>query len=296
MDEANRDEMQTHSNDQAQGLRAKFGRSFRVIAITSGKGGVGKSNITTNLALTLARDGRKVLLIDADLGMANCDVLMGLTPKHDLRHLLYEDVHIDECLSKGPEGVDLLSGGSGVAELTHLESEQKWRLLDALDPLGERYDTLLIDTGAGIGTNVQFFAGAAQDVVVVVGPEPTSLTDAYSTIKVLANRCGIRRVLVCINNVTTMAAARQVFRQLHSVTSRFLSVVVELAGWIPSDIHVEKAVMTQVPFTTAYPMAPASQGITRLAESILRRPPETGRAGGFQMFWKTLLASEEYVA
>ncbi|MFT7623407.1 MAG: flagellar biosynthesis protein FlhG, partial [Myxococcota bacterium] len=161
------------STNQAAALD-NYSRSFRVIAVTSGKGGVGKTNIVTNLGITLARDGRRVLIMDADLGMANCDVLMGLTPKKDLRHVLHDGGSIEDCITHGPEGVDLVSGGSGVAELTTLDSSHKWTLLEALEPLADRYDTLLIDTGAGIGSNVQFFAGAAQDVLVVVGPEPTS--------------------------------------------------------------------------------------------------------------------------
>lgn len=276
---------------QARALEPQtYPRSFRVIAVTSGKGGVGKTNLVTNLGITLARDGRKVLIVDADLGMANCDVIMGLTPKKDMRHLLFEGASVEECIAHGPEGVDLIAGGSGVAELTALETQSKWRLLSALEPLGARYDTLLIDTGAGIGNNVQFFAGSAQEVVVVVGQEPTSLTDAYSTIKVLANRCGLRRVLVCVNRTTNLAAAREVFRQLYTVTSRFLSVVVEFAGWIPHDNHVEQAVMSQVPFVVSHPMAPASQRVKALADSLLRRQPEPGACGGFQMFWRDLLS------
>lgn len=280
------------STNQAAALD-NYSRSFRVIAVTSGKGGVGKTNIVTNLGISLARDGRRVLIMDADLGMANCDVLMGLTPKKDLRHVLHDGGAIQDCIVNGPEGVDLVSGGSGVAELTTLDSSHKWTLLEALEPLADHYDTLLIDTGAGIGSNVQFFAGAAQDVLVVVGPEPTSLTDAYSTIKVLANRCGLRRVLVCVNNVTTKAAARDVFRQIYTVTSRFLTVVVEFAGWVPHDTHVEQAVMTQAPFAITHPMAPASQRVAALAEAILRRDSSSGSSGGFQMFWRDLLAAEE---
>lgn len=277
---------------QAQALDAHYKRTFRVVAVTSGKGGVGKTNIISNLAIALARDGRRVLLMDADLGLANIDVVMGLTPKRDLRHVLYEDGQIEDCISTGPEGVDLLAGASGVSEMTQLQPEHKWKLLEALEPMADRYDTLLIDTGAGIGSNVQFFCGAAQEVIVVVGPEPTSLTDAYSTIKVLANRCGVRRVLVCVNRTASLRSAREVFRQLYTVTSRFLSVVVELAGWIPQDDHVSNAVMSQVPFVVSHPMAPASQRINALADAVLRRQPELGSSGGFQMFWRNLLGAE----
>ncbi len=279
--------------DQAQRLRSRgSSRSFRVIAITSGKGGVGKTNIAVNLALSLGRDGRRVLLLDADLGLANADVLLGVQAKADLRHVLLEGRDLRDCLTPVGSGVDLLAGGSGIAELADLDSEHKWRLLEAIEPLGDRYDTLLIDTGAGIGSNVRFFAGAAQDVLVVVGPEPTSLTDAYSTIKVLSHKCGVRRVLVCVNRVTSLSAAREVFRQLTAVTSRFLPVVVELCGWVPNDPLVEQAVMKQVPFTTENPMGPASQAVRLLGESVLRRAPEGVTSTGFQIFWQTLLAAD----
>jgi flagellar biosynthesis protein FlhG len=270
-----------------------YPKTFRVVSVTSGKGGMGKTNITVNLGLTLAKGGRKVLLMDADLGLANVDVVLGVTPKVDLRHVIFEGGNIEDCITHGPEGVDILSGTSGVSELTHLDTEQKWALLEALEPLGDRYDTLLIDTAAGIGSNVQFFTSAAQEVVLVVGHEPTSLTDAYSTVKVLANKCGVRRVLVCVNRTTSLEAARDVFRQLFTVTTRFLNVVVEFVGWIPNDPCVEQAVMKQEPFVIATPMSPASQGIKALADSLLRRQPAPGPGGGFQVFWRTLLGAQE---
>jgi len=271
-------------------------RNFRVIAVTSGKGGVGKTNVVANLGITLAQDGRKVLVLDADIGLANVEVVMGITPRLDLRHVLMEGGDINDCISKGPAGVDLLSGSNGSIEMAELDSNQKWSLLQAMEPLSENYDTLLIDTGAGIGSNVQFFAGAAQEVIVIVGPEPTSLTDAYSVIKALANRTGLSRVLVCVNQITSLSAAREVFGHLFKVTSQFLNVVVEFVGWIPHDISVEQAVMSQSPFVLAYPMSPAAQGIKTLAENLLRRQPQAGSSSGFHMFWQNLLQAGEFVA
>ena len=270
-----------------------YPKSFRVVAVTSGKGGMGKTNITVNLGLSLAQGGRNVLIMDADLGLANVDVVLGVTPKNDLRHLIFEGGDIEDCITTGPAGLDILSGSSGVSELTNLDTEQKWRLVEAFEPLGEKYDTLLIDTSAGIGSNVQFFASAAQEVVLVVGPEPTSLTDAYSTVKVLANKCGVRRVLVCVNRTTSLEAARDVFRQLFTVTTRFLNVVVEFVGWVPHDPCVEQAVMQQKPFMLTNPNAPASQGVKSLADSLLRRQPDLSSGGGFQVFWRTLLGAGE---
>ena len=278
--------------EQMEDTQRSVTPNFRVIAVTSGKGGVGKTNIVANLAIAFAQGGRKVLILDADLGLANVELIMGITPEHDLRGVLMDEMPVESIISNGPEGVDLLSGSNGSTEMTEISANQKWSLLQALEPLAETYDTLLIDTGAGIGSNVQFFAGAAQEVIVVVGPEPTSLTDAYSVIKVLATNCGLKRVLVCVNGTTSLEASREVFQHLFKVTTRFLEVIVEFVAWIPQDVHVEKAVMSQTPFLKAYPLSPASQGVKRLADGILRRQPEAG-ATGFQGYWRNLLAAEE---
>jgi flagellar biosynthesis protein FlhG len=284
------------TEQESQEKGGGYSRSFRVIAVTSGKGGVGKTNIVANLGITLAQDGRKVLILDADIGLANVEVVMGITPKLDLRHVLMDGGNIEDCIVEAPGDVDLLSGSNGAIEMAELDSNQKWRLLEALEPLSARYDTLLIDTSAGIGSNVQFFAGAAQEVIVVVGPEPPSLTDAYSVIKALANRTGMSRVLVCVNQTTSIGGAREVFGRLFKVTSQFLNVVVEFVGWIPHDISVEQAVMKQSPFVLAFPMSPAAQGIKTLAESLLRRQPQAGSSSGFHMFWQKLLQAEEFTA
>ena len=138
--------------------------NFRVIAVTSGKGGVGKTNIVANLGIAFAQGGRKVLILDADLGLANVELIMGATPEHDLRAVLNDEMPIKSVISKGPDGVDLLSGSNGASEIAEISANQKWSLLQSLEPLSDTYDTLLIDTGAGIGSNVQFFAGAAQEV------------------------------------------------------------------------------------------------------------------------------------
>ncbi|MBT9555138.1 MAG: MinD/ParA family protein [Myxococcales bacterium] len=272
--------------------RGGFERAFRVIAVTSGKGGVGKTNVVVNLAIQLAREGRRVLVFDADLGLSNCDIMMGVVARKDLRHLIYEGATFDECVVEGPEGVHLLSGGSGVAELAQLGDAERLRLLAAIEGASPRYDTILIDTGAGIGSNVLFFAGAAHEVVIVLAPEPTALADAYSTIKVLAKRSGIQRVLVCVNRVSSVTAAREAFGRLHALTSRFLNVVVELGGWIPVDVHVEAAVAAQVPVSVLHPMSPSAQRFKLLGDAISRRRPELASSGGFHMFWRSVLEGQ----
>ena len=272
--------------------RGSFERAFRVIAVTSGKGGVGKTNVVVNLAIQLAREGRRVLIFDADLGLSNCDIMMGVVARKDLRHLIYEGASFDECVVTGPEGVHLLSGGSGVAELAQLGDAERLRLLGAIEGASGRYDTILIDTGAGIGSNVIFFAGAAHEVVIVLSPEPTALADAYATIKVLARHSGVQRGLVCGNRVSSLTMAREAFARLHSLTSHFLDVVVELAGWIPTDVHVEAAVAAQVPVSVLHPMSPSAQRFKLLGDAISRRRPEFASSGGFHMFWRSVLAGQ----
>ncbi len=264
-------------------------RAVRVVAVTSGKGGVGKSNLVVNLAVQFAASGRRVLVLDADLGLANCDLLMGVAAKRDLRHVLHHGATLDECITEGPGGVHLLSGGNGVVELTELGSAERVRLLDVLEPTAARYDTLLVDTGAGIGGNVRFFAGAAHEVMLVITPEPTSLADAYSTVKVLSGVCGVRRVLVCVNRAPDLTGAREAFSRIHTLVSRFLPVVLEFGGWIPSDTAVEDAVRSQVPFCMLHPMSPAAQRTRALAEAIVRRRPDAPGSGGLQLFWRNLI-------
>ncbi|MCB9728871.1 MAG: MinD/ParA family protein [Deltaproteobacteria bacterium] len=265
-------------------------RALRVIAVTSGKGGVGKTSLTVNLALTFARQGRRVLIIDGDTGLANVDILLDVQPRATLRHLLSGQASLDEVLLESEHGVTILPGSSGVAELSELSAGSQRDLLEAVDVLGERFDTVLVDTAAGIGSNARFFAGAAQEVLVVATPEPTSLADAYAMIKVLSRRCGVRSVGVVLNQVVGRDEARDVFERLESLCARFLPVALDFVGTIPRDPHVREAVMAQLPLVTAYPACPASQAITRLADDILSRPAPTGPDGRLQLFWTRLLA------
>jgi flagellar biosynthesis protein FlhG len=265
-------------------------RALRVIAVTSGKGGVGKTSLTVNLALTFARQGRRVLILDGDTGLANVDILMDAQPRATLRHLLAGEADIEEVLLASEHGVTILPGGSGVAELSELSELVQRELLETLDGLGDRFDTVLVDTAAGIGSNARFFAGAAQEVLVVATPEPTSLADAYAMIKVLSRHCGVTRVGVVLNQVVGRDEARDVFERLDALCARFLPVALDFVGSIPRDAHVREAVMAQLPLVVAYPASPASQAIARLADDILSRPAPSGPDGRLQLFWTRLLA------
>ena len=264
-------------------------RPFRVIAVTSGKGGVGKTNLVVNLAVTYAKAGRKVLVVDGDLGLANVDILLDAVPEVTLADVL-GGAEIGEALVAARDGVTVLPGTSGVSEMAHLSPEQRINLLEAIDELDGRFDTVLIDTAAGVGDNAVFFASAAQEVLVVVTPEPTSLADGYAMVKVLARRGAVRRVGLVVNQASP-AGAREAFFRLSGLVGRFLpDVVLELIGTVPSDRHVHEAVMEQKPVVEAFPASPAALALGQLADAILMRSAPQGSSGRLQLFWRQLLA------
>jgi len=270
-------------------------RAMRVIAVTSGKGGVGKTNLSVNLAITFAQKGRKVLIVDGDVGLANVDILLDETPSRTLGDLLAdgdEAVAVEDVLVHSPYGVSVLPGTSGIADMSELSPEDRLRLMEALEPLGEIYDTVIVDTAAGIGSNARFFAGAAQEVLVVATPEPTSLADAYAMIKVLNTRCRMDRVGLVLNQVANESEAREVYQRLYQLTNRFLPVVLTLGGYVPNDPHVREAVMQQQPVAIAYPSSPGTQAIQRLADNLLMRPPAAELSGRLQFFWRRLMEGD----
>lgn len=281
--------------DQADGIRqmrqqGRAGsRPLRVIAVTSGKGGVGKSNLVVNLGVVFARNGREVLIVDGDIGLANVDILLGIEPKYNFRHVLRGEQPLGSVILTGQDGISVLPASSAGSEVVELTTENKLQLMDELDNLGNRFDTVLIDTPAGIGSNVLFFAASAQDVIVEATPEPTSLADAYATIKVLAMRCGVKRILLVVNQVTSHHEADDVYRRLTSVAERFLPVVIERLGSIPADENVKRAVMMQRPVAAQFPTAPASRAIDEIGVRLLARPVHDGPGGGMQLFWQRLL-------
>lgn len=268
-------------------------RSLRVIAITSGKGGVGKTHLTVNLAVAWAQAGRRVLVIDGDVGLANVDVLLDETPEYTLRHLLRGEQPLERVLVESAYGVTLLPGSSGFADMADLTQAQRLQLLDAVEGLEGRFDTVLVDTPAGIGGNALFFAGAAEEVLVVVTPEPTSQVDAYGAIKALVRRCGVRRVGLVVNQATSKDDVRDTFERLSSISGRFLPVTLDLAGSVPADAHVREAAMVQRPVVTQYPAAPASVAVRELSDRLLMRPAPGDAAGRLQFFWRRLVDRPE---
>lgn len=261
----------------------------QVIAVTSGKGGVGKTNVVANLALTLAEIGKKVLVMDADLGLGNIDVLLGLVPQFTLAHVLRGDKSLSDIVLAGPGGVGILPASSGLPQFTALTREQQVRLQDELDRLTDSVDVLLIDTGAGISANVTFFAAAAQEIIVVLSPEPTALTDAYALMKVLSIQYRERRFRVLVNMARSARAATDVFAKLQAVTDRFLSVAVDYLGFIPIDDYVPMAVTQQQAVVHLHPHAPASQAFRRLGDLVAQWKPSPVPKGGVQFLWQRLV-------
>ena len=208
----------------------------RVISVGSGKGGVGKTNVVANLAFAFTRLGKKVLVLDADLGLANIDVLLGLTPKYTIEHLLSQEKSVFEILTKGPGGMSILPASSGVLELVDLDESQKVFLLGELDLVAETVDILLIDTAAGISSNVLYFNMAAEESIVVVTPEPTSITDAYALIKVLSTKYKKESFIILINAAQNGQEAKDAYRKISMVVDRFLgSISVDYLGFVPYD-------------------------------------------------------------
>ena len=269
------------------------GRIVRVVAVTSGKGGVGKTNVTANLAVALAHLGRRVMVLDADLGLGNLDVLLGLTPKFSLADVLSGQRRLREVLVPGPGGITVLPAGSGFQNLTALSDHQIRELQSEMDELQEETDILLIDTGAGIGRNVTSFATMAQDIIVVAAPEPTSLTDAYALMKVLSTQYGERRFRLLVSMTRSLTDGQDVYRKLSLVAERFLHISINFLGSIPFDPRLAEAVCQQRPLVELYPQSKAAQAFLGLAHDLAEWPLPESPKGGLQFFWQSLLRKDQ---
>ena len=264
-----------------------------VLSVTSGKGGVGKTNLSVNLACCLARAGKRVVLLDADLGLANVDVLLGISPKYNLFHLLHEQVNLEDVVTKTPYGFSILPAPSGVSGMMRLSAGEKLALLGAMDGLDSSVEYLIVDTAAGINENVLYFNMATQERLVVVTPEPTSLTDAYAMIKVMQHNHDVNRFRVVINNATDPASGKDIFTRLYRACDHFLSgVSLDLVGVIPHDPIVRRAVIAQKPFTVLDSNAPASRAMYKLSETVQTWEVPHAIDGNIKFFWKRLLFHE----
>ncbi len=261
----------------------------QVLAISSGKGGVGKTNLAVNLAVAWQKEGYRVLLFDADLGLANVDVLLGLSPRANIADVLAGHCGLRDVLVQGPYGVQILPASSGIVRLTQLSEGEKIRLLEEFEDLEESVDIVILDTAAGISENVLYFNLASQERILVVTPEPTSLTDVYALIKVLYQRYGIKNFQLVVNCVQHPNQGRQVYRQLVTVVERFLgSLSLNLLGILPFDQVVSKAVRAQRPFLELYPEARVSQALREMARTLLQLAAHP-TDGGLKFFGRKLM-------
>ncbi len=277
-------------NDQASGLRAVFPsssmhqRPVQVVAVSSGKGGVGKTNVVINLAAACAKQNREVLVMDADLALGNVDILLGLAPTYTIEDVLSGERTLEEVMIKGPEGIRILPAASGVQELSNLTYEQQLQLQSGFLQLDHQPDLLFIDCAAGISSNVLYFSVVAHDTLIVTTPEPGSLTDAYALMKILSTRYQQRRFRFLVNMVRKSQDGREVFRKFSLVTDRFLNISLDYVGCIPFDDCVSLAVSQQRPVVEAFPKAPASRAINNVVDKVEQWKSEHPLRGGYQLF------------
>ncbi|HPT84289.1 MAG TPA: MinD/ParA family protein, partial [Limnochordia bacterium] len=239
--------------------------SSRIIAVTSGKGGVGKTNLAVNLALALCQMNYRVVLIDVDLGLANVDIVLGITPKYNLGHVMQGDKTLQEIIVEGPLGLKIISGGSGITELANLNG---WRLeafVASFEQLNQEFDFVILDTGAGVHRTVISFVLAATDIVVVTTPEPTAITDAYGLLKIIHQRAPHAKVRLVVNMAKSPAEAEMVAERLNSVLREFVHWEVDYAGYILTESHVGRAIAEQQPILLSFPSSMASRSIKRIA-------------------------------
>lgn len=277
--------------DQTTGLCMVRSNSdpVQIIAVTGGKGGVGKTTVSINLALALAQEQRSVMVLDADLGLANVDVMLGLHPRYNLSHVLSGERTLEEILVEGPYEMRIVPGASGIQQMAELSPSQHAGLIRAFSELSFPPEILIIDTAAGISDSVICFSSAAQHVLIVVCDEPASITDAYALIKILSREHRVNRFQIIANMADTLQASRDLYGKLCKVTDRFLDVVVELAGSIPHDDFLKKAVQRQRSVVDLYPNSQSALAIKRLAKTTQSWPIPFNSAGRIEFFVERLI-------
>lgn len=276
--------------DQAMGLRRMVKpHPVRVIAVTGGKGGVGKTNISVNLAVAMASLGKRVMLLDADLGLANIDVVLGLHPERDLSHVIRGECALEEVLIEGPSGILVAPGASGVQQMAELSKSEHAGLIRAFSDVGSDLDVMIVDTAAGISDVVVSFSRAAQEVVVVVCDEPASITDAYALIKLLNREYAIDRFHVLANMVQSAQEGRALYNKICRVTDRYLDAMISFMGSIPYDDNLRKAVRNQKSVVEAFPRSRSAQTFKNLAKKADNWPVPEGVSGHLQFFVERLI-------
>lgn len=260
-----------------------------MITVTSGKGGVGKTSVSVNLAISLSRMGKKVVVLDADFGLANIEIMLGIRPRYNLADLMFRGKSMADIITYGPEEIGFISGGSGINEMAALSRDQIMKLIQKMNDLDQMADVVIVDTGAGIGDAVLEFVAASVEVLLVATPEPTSITDAYALLKSLKNSSsyqpGRTSVKMIANQVRHDGDADELFQKIGVVVKRFLHTEIEYMGAIPYDENMPRAIMRQEPLCIGMPYSPAVRSVRRIAEKLENRESiPAQRMGIMQMF------------
>jgi flagellar biosynthesis protein FlhG len=271
-------------------LKSKDRKTVRVISVTSGKGGVGKTVCVANMAVLIARQGYRVLVIDADLGLANIDLHFGLNATFNLNHFFSGEKKLREILVEARKKITILPAGSGIQKYTHLDSDQKIHLMEEIDLLHDRFDVVLIDTEGGISENVTYFNLAAQIIIVVTTPEPTALSDAYALMKLLSTQYKEKRFKLIVNSVVSENEALDVYHKLTLVSSRFIDISVDFLGGIPMDKRFTDSVRKQKTLVEMFPDSKSSRAFSEIIENIELKSEQQSPKGSMQFFWKNLLS------
>jgi flagellar biosynthesis protein FlhG len=261
----------------------------RVVAVTGGKGGVGKTSVAVNLATALAKLQRRVVLLDGDLGLANADVFLGLSPQYTLAHVLSGERTLDEVLVPAPQGFHLIPAAAGAANLAQLGAAEHLGLVRAFNALATRLDMLIVDTAAGLSHSVLQFSQAAQHVLVIICDEPASITDAYALVKILSRHHGVKKFQVLANQMRAPATGAELFQRFERVTTRFLDVTLEYAGEIPEDDCLRRAVRCQRPVIEEFPGSPSTRAFNKLASRVETWAAPSGPRGNIEFFVERLV-------
>ncbi len=277
----------TGISDSKASLLQMKGHGPKILAVTSGKGGVGKTNVVANLSVSLSELGKKVVVLDADFGLANIDVLLGLTPRYHLGHVLFGNKTLTEIMVQGPKGIRIIPASSGLQRMSELTLAQRNHLVASFTNLDADTDFFIIDTAAGISRNVIHFLLSAQEVIVVSAPEPTAIVDAYAVIKIILAEDHKKPIRILINSVEQAEDAHEVFCQINSVVKRFLNREIDYLGHIERDSHVPQAVRSQMVVTHRFPNAPASRCFRELARRIAQQ--EGSVSSSDRIVWEKLL-------
>lgn len=287
-------QMSEVSMDQAEGLRRVVTpKPMKIIAVSSGKGGVGKTNVSVNLAISMAKQGKEVLLLDADLGLANVDVQLGLNTSYDLSHVMNGERTLDEIIVEGPSNIKVIPASSGISRMANLTPVEQMGLINAFSELSHAVDVLIIDTGAGISDTVVNFCSASKDVIVVVYDEPASITDAYAFIKVMSRHHNVSRFHILANMAHDAHEGRELFMKLSKATDRFLDVVLSFIGSVPYDEKLRKAVQHQRAVVDAFPNSPSSLAFKRITKNINKWSESSSSASGQMKFFVERLINSD---